>query len=109
VVSTNAGGVPSILRHGVDGLLVQENADDEMAAQVLHLLRSPSFARGLAGSAHQTLAAYDWPVVREAWLRAYRRVAGRRREQLASQPASADESRRLRRGKPVTAAPSNPA
>lgn len=94
VVSTNAGGVPAILRHGVDGLLVQENADDEMAAQVIDLLRNPSFARGLAGSAHHTLAAYDWPIVREAWLRAYRRVAGRRHEQLASQS--------------VTAAPSNP-
>ncbi len=95
VVSTNAGGVPAILRHGVDGLLVQENADDEMAARVLDLLRNPSFARGLAGSAHHTLAAYDWPIVREDWLRAYRRVAGRRREQLARQS--------------VTAAPSNPA
>jgi glycosyltransferase involved in cell wall biosynthesis len=95
VVSTNAGGVPAILRHGVDGLLVQENADDEMAAHVLDLLRNPSFARGLAGSAHHTLAAYDWPIVREDWLRAYRRVAGRRREQLARQS--------------VTAAPSNPA
>jgi len=109
VVSTNAGGVPSILRHGVDGLLVQENADDEMAARVLDLLRDPSFARGLADSAHQTLAAYDWPIVREAWLRAYRQVAGRRREEVASQPGSADESRRLRRRKPVTATPSNPA
>src|SRR6185503_3119831 len=94
VVSTNAGGVPSILRHGVDGLLVRENADDEMAARVLDLLRDPSFARALADSAHRTLAAYDWPVVREAWLRAYRHVAGRRHDQLAA---------------PVPAAPSNPA
>ncbi len=95
VVSTNAGGVPSILRHGVDGLLVPVNADGEMAAQVLALLRDPLFARGLAGSAHRTLAAYEWAVVREEWLRAYRRVSRRRREQLASQS--------------VNTAPSNPA
>jgi glycosyltransferase involved in cell wall biosynthesis len=95
VVSTNAGGVPSILRHGVDGLLVHDNADDEMAAQVLELLRNPLFARGLAGSAYHTLGAYEWPVIREDWLREYRRVSGFRREPSASQS--------------VTTAPSNPA
>ena len=95
VVSTNAGGVPSILRQGVDGLLVPDNADDAMAAQVLELLRNPEFARGLAGSAYHTLAAYQWPVIREEWLRAYRRVSRNRREPLASQS--------------VTTAPSNPA
>jgi len=95
VVSTDVGGVPSILRHGIDGLLVADNDDAALAAQVLRLLADPSFARGLAGSAHRTLAAYEWPIVREGWLRAYRRAAGRRREQLAPQP--------------VTPAPSNPA
>ena len=65
-----------------------------MAAQVSKLLADPVFARGLAGSAYHTLAAYEWPVVREAWLRMYRHAAGRRRERLAAQP--------------VTTAPSNP-
>jgi glycosyltransferase involved in cell wall biosynthesis len=95
VVSTDVGGVPSILRHGIDGLLVPDNDDGALAAQVLRLLADPLFARGLAGSAHRTLAIYEWPVVREGWLRAYRRVATRRHEQLAAQP--------------VTPAPPNPA
>jgi glycosyltransferase involved in cell wall biosynthesis len=109
VVSTNVGGVPSILRHGVDGLLVPDNADDEMAGRVLHLLGNPLLARGLAGSAHRTLSAFEWPVVREGWLRAYRRVSRRRREPLTAQPAFADGSQALGRGKPVTSAPSHPA
>ena len=109
VVSTGVGGVPSILRHGVDGLLVPDNADDELAARVFDLLAVPSFARMLAHSAHETLSAYEWPVVREGWLRAYRLVSRRRRGQLTQQPAFADGSDRLRRGKSVTTAPSNPA
>ena len=108
VVSTNVGGVPSILRHGVDGLLVPDNDAGAMAAQVLDLLARPLFARGLAGSAQHTLAAYEWAVVREGWLRAYRRVS-RRHEERAPQPGFADDPHRFQRGKPATTAPSNPA
>jgi glycosyltransferase involved in cell wall biosynthesis len=70
-VSTNVGGVPAILRDGVDGLLVPDDDDAALADQVERLLASPEFARTLAASARDTLAAYDWPVVREGWIRAY--------------------------------------
>ena len=42
------------LRHGVHGLLVADNDDEAMAAQVLRLLDDPAFARQLAaaGSSH---------------------------------------------------------
>jgi L-malate glycosyltransferase len=93
VVSTDVGGVPSILRDGVDGLLVPDNDDEALAARVLKLIADPLFARGLADSAHHTLGAYQWPVVREGWLRAYRGVAARCEETAAH---------------PVTTAPSNP-
>ena len=94
VVSTDVGGVTSILRNGTDGLLVPDNDDAAMAVQVSKLLADPSFARRLAGSAHHTLPAYEWSVVREGWLCTYRQAAGRR-ECLAAQP--------------VTSTPSNPA
>ena len=95
VVSTNVGGVPSILRNDIDGLLVADDDDEALAEAVLRLLRDPEFARGLAGAAHRTLGAYDWAVVREGWLRVYRRVAARRRADAAAQS--------------VSPAPSNPA
>src|SRR5258705_1641048 len=93
VVSTDVGGVPSILRHRIDGLLVPDNADEAMAGQWLALLGDPVLARGLAGSAHRTLPAFEWPVVREGGLRAYRRVSRARLEKPAT----------------VQTAPSNPA
>jgi glycosyltransferase involved in cell wall biosynthesis len=95
VVSTGVGGVPSILRHGADGLLVPDNDDEALAEAVLTLLADPLFARGLAGSAQRTLGTYEWPIVRDGWLRAYRTAAARHRGQVAPQP--------------VTTAPSNPA
>lgn len=93
-VSTRVGGVPSILRDGIDGLLAPDD-DSAIAAQVLRLLDNPAYARQLAATAYGTLSAYEWPVVREGWLRAYRQVSGDPTERLAAHP--------------VTTAPSNPA
>ena len=95
VVSTGVGGIPSILRDGLDGLLAPDNDDTALATHVLKLLEDSAYARQLAASAHNTLSAYEWPVVRDAWLRVYRRVTGHEAGQLASHP--------------VTPAPSNPA
>jgi glycosyltransferase involved in cell wall biosynthesis len=83
VVSTDVGGVPSMLRHGVDGLLVADNDADALADQIVKLLTDDALARRLAESAHRTLAAYQWPVVREGWLQAYRRALG----QIGQQPS----------------------
>ena len=77
VVSTDVGGVPSMLRHGVDGLLVADNDADALAAQVIRLLADPALGRRFAASAYRTLAAYEWPVVRNGWLQAYYRALGR--------------------------------
>ena len=95
VVSTDVGGVPSMLRHGIDGLLIRDNDADALAAQVIELLADPALARRLAESAYRTLPAYEWPVVRNGWLQAYHRALGR-----IDQPASE---------RMVESAPINPA
>jgi L-malate glycosyltransferase len=76
VVSTDVGGVPSILRHGVDGLLVPDNDAHALANEVVKLLLDPALGRRLAESAYRTLPAYEWPVARDGWLHAYRRAIG---------------------------------
>jgi len=83
VVSTDVGGVPSMLRHGVDGLLVADNDAGGLADQVVKLLTQPALARRLAESAYRTLAAYQWPVVRDGWLQAYGRAVGRIHQQTS--------------------------
>jgi glycosyltransferase involved in cell wall biosynthesis len=71
VVATGIGGVPSILTDGVHGLLAEANDDAGVAERVLTLLEKPDYARQLAEAAHATCAAYEWPVVRRAWMKAY--------------------------------------
>jgi len=93
VVSTGVGGVPSILRDGLDGLLAPDNNDSALAAHLLKLLEEPAYARQLAATAHNTLTAYEWPVVRNGWLGAYRQATGRDAERLAVHPVTPASSK----------------
>jgi len=71
VVSTDVGGVPAILEHGVHGLLAAHNDDAAIAAQIVTLIENQDYARRLAAAAYATCAAYEWPLVRDQWLTVY--------------------------------------
>lgn len=80
VVSTEAGGVPAILTHGVHGLLAPLADYETLGQHVVRLLEDPGHARALARAAFATCEACTWPKVREQWVRAYRGVLpGRKR------------------------------
>jgi glycosyltransferase involved in cell wall biosynthesis len=74
VVSTAAGGVPTILTHGEHGLLAQLADYETMGWHVIRLLEEPDYARQLARNAYATTQACTWLAVREQWMRAYRSV-----------------------------------
>lgn len=77
VVSTNAGGIRWIVSHGKTGLLVPKNDDKAMASLAIRLLETPELAQSLARNAYQQCPGYKWEAVREKWLTAYQRLAGR--------------------------------
>ena len=87
VVSTNVGGVPKILTHGLHGLLAPVDDDEALATQVLTLIESPSYARQLAAAARQSCAAYEWPVARDGWLDAYEAYVGRPSKACKGRPS----------------------
>jgi L-malate glycosyltransferase len=77
VVSTNVGGVPAILTHGVEGLLADSDDDARIAEGVLRLLDDPDYARQLARAGYESCARYSWDTIRLEWLDAYRTALGR--------------------------------
>jgi glycosyltransferase involved in cell wall biosynthesis len=77
VVSTSAGGIRCIVTHGRTGLLVPRNDHEAMAACAIRLLESPELATSIVRNAYEECSAYTWPAVRESWLAAYTRLAGR--------------------------------
>ncbi len=76
VVSTDAGGVPAILKHGEHGLLAPLDDHVTLASHILHLLEQPGVARDLAQNAHGMCREFSWTNVRQQWLSHYQEVSG---------------------------------
>lgn len=75
VVATNAGGVPAILAHEENGLLVGCNDHQAAADGVLRLLNDPALADRLTATARAGCERYRWINVRAQWLALYRSLA----------------------------------
>lgn len=75
VVSTDAGGIPDMVDHGVSGLLVPIGDADGMGRAALRVLEDARLAGAMREAGLAAAAAYAWPAVREQWLRIYRSVA----------------------------------
>jgi glycosyltransferase involved in cell wall biosynthesis len=71
VVSTPTGDIAAMVRHDETGVIVPVLDSDALAAAVLGLLREPARAARLAQRAHDEIARYTWPAVREQWAAAY--------------------------------------
>ncbi len=67
VVSTNVGGVPYLLEHEGDALLVPPNDADAMAAAVRRILTEPGLAARLSENARRKAEQFDWSIVLPQW------------------------------------------
>lgn len=67
VISTDAGGLPFLLRAGEDALLVPTDRPDLMAAAVRALLNDQSFALQVREAGRAAAQAYDWAAILPKW------------------------------------------
>ena len=56
VIATPVGGVPQVVEHGVNGLLVTPGDSDGLAAAVARLLSEPALRESLGAAARRTIA-----------------------------------------------------
>jgi glycosyltransferase involved in cell wall biosynthesis len=71
VVTSDAGGIPFLIRHEQEGLLVPRDDDRALADGALRLLDDPDLARRLASQARLVCDQYTCPRVRAGWLALY--------------------------------------
>lgn len=67
VVSTNVGGLPYLIRSGVEGILCPPDDDQAMADAVRRILRDPQLASHLSSNARVRAETHDWHTVLEKW------------------------------------------
>jgi len=55
VIATNHAGIPDVILHGVNGLLVAEHDVDAMSKQMIYLLQNPGVVKRLGAAAKQNV------------------------------------------------------
>lgn len=67
VVSTNVGGLPYLLNHEQDALLVPPNEPKAMTAAVRRILTEPGLAEYLSCNARKKAEEFDWGTILPQW------------------------------------------
>jgi glycosyltransferase involved in cell wall biosynthesis len=68
--------MPYLVEHERTGLLSPVGDPGALASNVDRLLRDPELSSRLARNAHEQSREYEWGIVREEWVRVYRRLLG---------------------------------
>jgi glycosyltransferase involved in cell wall biosynthesis len=71
IVSTNVGGIPFLVEHDVDALLVPARDSAAMAEALLRVTEEPALALRLRQAGIATARRYAWPAVRPLLFAAY--------------------------------------
>jgi glycosyltransferase involved in cell wall biosynthesis len=74
IVSTDVGGVPYLLEHGTDALLVEPGNPEVMARAILRILKEESLPERLSTNAISKAGRFDWSVTLPEWDRLLRSI-----------------------------------
>ncbi len=67
VVTTSVGGIPFLINHGYNGMLVPPDIAGSMADAILELLKNQYLAKSLSENGRKTAAVYDWEMIQPLW------------------------------------------
>jgi L-malate glycosyltransferase len=90
VVATNVGGLPHLISHGENGLLVENENVGEMIGAVKLLLEDASLAQKISRNARQLAERSAWKNVRVSWEKLFAEVLEKKVENSPSRFASND-------------------
>lgn len=68
IISTDAGGLPDLIDHGINGILVPTNSVGAFVNAIENLIENPDRARQLAENARDKIMAFDWSRVKQTWI-----------------------------------------
>lgn len=78
VIASRVGGIPILVDHDVNGLLVPPGDAAALAAAITRILTEPGTAARLGAAAWQTAQRYTWPALARQVAEVYLQVTGNR-------------------------------
>jgi glycosyltransferase involved in cell wall biosynthesis len=73
IIASDVGGIPELIRDGIDGILVPPRDGKQLRSAIEMLLNDPQRASALGESArHRVLAEFTAARERAAWMQCYR-------------------------------------
>lgn len=68
VVSTNVGGLPFLINHDNDGVIVEPNDPELFEKAIINLLQNPQKGEYLSNNARKKAESYSWDQIKHLWL-----------------------------------------
>ena len=78
VIASNVGGIPSVVKNGYNGLLVQPNDPKALANAIVRLERNPREARAMGRNGRRFAELHDWTNTAPQTERVYAQVLSNR-------------------------------
>lgn len=72
IVTTNAGGIPYMVKHEETGMMVQCGDHEALAANAIRIIEDQELGSKIARQAREECARYSWPLIKDQWLATYR-------------------------------------
>jgi phosphatidylinositol alpha-mannosyltransferase len=85
VVATNIRGYNSVVRHRVDGLLVERKSPEALALALVHLLADRELRARFGEAGRRRAEEFSWPVIARRILEVYARAGA----QVSTDPSAA--------------------
>lgn len=67
VISTNVGGISYLIEHKIEGVLVNKNDAEVMAATICQMVENPLITLEMTQKARQKVEPMDWNMVKYQW------------------------------------------
>ena len=67
IITTNVGGMPFMIDDGVDGILINKKAPDEISNWVDWIIQNPEQTSEMTLKAREKILNYDWNKIKEDW------------------------------------------
>jgi glycosyltransferase involved in cell wall biosynthesis len=68
IISTNVGGMPFLIDHHKDGVLVNPNDANGFVKEIKSLISNPEKAIAVGNSARTKAESFDWNLIKQQWM-----------------------------------------